>query len=166
MPYFKEFLILALLSVVFVLTLSDVLFDYRAGASLLHLAVELGLVFTSFLLISVLGVGIWRQSRSNRRLRSELEALREQRDTEGSPELVAARHELSRVLHEQFGVWQLTETEREVAMLLLKGLSFREIAGIRNTLEKTVRQQASSIYRKSGVNGRHAFAAWFIEDYL
>jgi len=53
-----------------------------------------------------------------------------------------------------------------VALLLLKGLSFEEIASVRDTKEKTVRQQASSIYRKSGLNGRHEFAAWFFEDFL
>ena len=49
---------------------------------------------------------------------------------------------------------------------MLKGLSFKEIAALRQTREKTVRAQASAIYRKAGVNGRHAFAAWFIEDFL
>ena len=56
--------------------------------------------------------------------------------------------------------------ELSVAMLLLKGLSFKEIASVRSTMEKTVRQQASAIYRKAKVNGRHAFSAWFIEDLL
>lgn len=37
---------------------------------------------------------------------------------------------------------------------------------LRNILEKTVRQQASAIYKKAGINGRHAFSAWFIEDAL
>jgi len=45
-------------------------------------------------------------------------------------------------------------------------LSFKEIAAVRKTLEKTVRQQASSIYKKAGVSGRHEFSAWFIEDIL
>jgi DNA-binding NarL/FixJ family response regulator len=45
-------------------------------------------------------------------------------------------------------------------------LSFNEIAAVRETKEKTVRQQASEIYRKSGVSGRHAFSAWFFEDFL
>ncbi|MGB0849457.1 MAG: helix-turn-helix transcriptional regulator, partial [Thiolinea sp.] len=62
--------------------------------------------------------------------------------------------------------WVLTPSETEVAMLLLKGLSFEEIAGVRDTKEKTVRQQATAIYRKSGLNGRHEFAAWFFEDFL
>jgi DNA-binding NarL/FixJ family response regulator len=51
-------------------------------------------------------------------------------------------------------------------MLLLKGLSFKEISAVRNTKEKTVRQQASTIYSKSGVDGRHTFSAWFLEDFI
>lgn len=31
---------------------------------------------------------------------------------------------------------------------------------------KTVRQQASSIYKKANLNGCYAFSAWFIEDVL
>lgn len=49
--------------------------------------------------------------------------------------------------------------------MLLKGLSFKEIAVVRDTVEKTVRQQASALYRKSGLSGRHELAAWFIEDF-
>lgn len=51
-------------------------------------------------------------------------------------------------------------------MLLLKGLSFKEIASVRDTMEKTVRQQASTIYEKANVSGRHVFSAWFMEDLL
>ncbi|WP_370693518.1 helix-turn-helix transcriptional regulator [Pseudoalteromonas sp. 1_MG-2023] len=51
-------------------------------------------------------------------------------------------------------------------MLLLKGLSFKEISAIRHTKEKTVRQQASVIYSKANVEGRHEFAAWFLEDFI
>ena len=51
-------------------------------------------------------------------------------------------------------------------IMMLKGLSFREIAELRETREKTVRQQASSVYRKSGVTSRNELAAWFFEDLL
>ena len=61
---------------------------------------------------------------------------------------------------------QVTTSEKDVGWLLSKGLSLKEIAAIRETLEKTVRQQASSIYKKAGLSGRHAFSAWFIEDAL
>ncbi len=51
-------------------------------------------------------------------------------------------------------------------LVLLKGFSLKEISALRGTAEKTIRQQAPSIYQKTGVSGRHAFAAWFIEDFL
>jgi len=59
-----------------------------------------------------------------------------------------------------------SDTLHLAAMLLLKGLSFEEIASVRDTKEKTVRQHATAIYRKSGLNGRHEFSAWFFEDFL
>jgi len=83
-----------------------------------------------------------------------------------SDEMKNARHEYSAVIHNQFEQWLLTPSEQNVAMLLLKGLSFKEISGVRNTKEKTVRQQASVIYSKSNVEGRHEFAAWFLEDFM
>jgi DNA-binding NarL/FixJ family response regulator len=63
----------------------------------------------------------------------------------------------------QFDRWQLTEAEREVALLLLKGLSHKQVAARRDTSERTVRQQAQSVYQKSGLDGRSALAAFFLE---
>jgi DNA-binding CsgD family transcriptional regulator len=74
--------------------------------------------------------------------------------------------EYSKYLHKQFDAWELTPSEKEVALILLKGLSFKEMAEVRHTKEKTIRQQASTIYRKSNVSGRHEFSAWFFEDML
>lgn len=70
------------------------------------------------------------------------------------------------LIQKQFDAWALTDSEQEIAISLLKGLSFKEVAGLRDTREKTVRQQATSIYRKAGINGRHELAAWFFEDLL
>lgn len=166
MLYIKEFVIMVLLALVIAGNLTDVIYDYREGASLMHLAIEIGLVVASFLLITILSFGVWQQSRSNRRLKRELSLVSAEQAQPVSPALEAARHGLAKVLQGQFEEWKLTQTEKEVSMLLLKGLSFKEIAAVRDTLEKTVRQQASSIYRKAGVSGRHAFSAWFIEDFL
>ncbi len=70
------------------------------------------------------------------------------------------------VMQEQFVAWQLTPSEQDVVIMMLKGLSFREIAELRETREKTVRQQATSVYRKAGVTSRNELAAWFLEDML
>ena len=64
----------------------------------------------------------------------------------------------------QFDHWGMTAAERDVAMLILKGLSHKEIAALRGTSEGTVRQQAQSIYFKSDLPGKTAFSAYFLED--
>lgn len=66
----------------------------------------------------------------------------------------------------QFTRWKLTAAEREVALLLLKGLSTRDIADLRQTREATVRQQAQVVYRKAELTGRADLAAFFLEDLL
>lgn len=69
-----------------------------------------------------------------------------------------------KVLEIQFEQWSLSKSEQEVALLLLKGLSLKEISQIRGTKEKTIRQQASTIYQKSNLKGRHELSAYFLED--
>jgi DNA-binding NarL/FixJ family response regulator len=73
---------------------------------------------------------------------------------------------LSRAIDAQFDRWQLTQSEREIALLMLKGLSHREIAIARDSSERTVRQQAQSIYGKANLSGRAALSAFFLEDLL
>ena len=166
MLYIKELIAMLILAVIVAGNLGDVIYDYREGASTAHLLMELSIAIISSALIVGLTFGIWKQTRSNNQLKTELATLSEVNEQVLPPALATARHELALVLKEQFETWKLTLTEREVAMLLLKGLSFKEIASVRNTMEKTVRQQASSIYKKANVSGRHAFSAWFIEDLL
>ncbi len=76
------------------------------------------------------------------------------------------KHELFQVVVTQLKEWSLSKSEQEVAILLLKGLSLEEIGQIRNTKEKTIRQQASAIYKKSNLKGRHELSAFFFEDLL
>jgi DNA-binding CsgD family transcriptional regulator len=73
---------------------------------------------------------------------------------------------LGAAIDQQFSRWNLTEAEREVALLLLKGLSLKEVAGVRAASERTAREQARSIYTKSGLTGRAALSAFFLEDLL
>jgi DNA-binding CsgD family transcriptional regulator len=73
---------------------------------------------------------------------------------------------LGEAIEKQFSRWNLTEAEREVALLLLKGLSHQEIATVRSVSERTVREQARSIYSKAGLTGRTALSAFFLEDLL
>jgi len=73
---------------------------------------------------------------------------------------------LGEAIDAQFTRWKLTDAEREVALLLLKGLSTKEVAAVRGGSERTVREHARSIYAKAGLTGRAALSAFFLEDLL
>lgn len=73
---------------------------------------------------------------------------------------------LGSAIDAQFMRWNLTDAEREVALLLLKGLSTKEIAAVRAGSERTVREHARAIYAKAGLTGRAALSAFFLEDLL
>ncbi|MGV6826180.1 MAG: helix-turn-helix transcriptional regulator [bacterium] len=142
----------------------DLLADLSHGASLVHVFRELIVVTISLVGIAWLLLELRKQSREIQVLKEELSAS--DPTTRPGDYVLEGRKTLGQVIGQQFHEWQLTESEQAVGWLLLKGLSLREIAMVRNTREKTVRQQASAIYRKAGVSGRHTFSAWFIEDVL
>ena len=64
-------------------------------------------------------------------------------------------------LDAQFERWGMSAAEKDVGMLILKGLSHKEIARLRGTTEATVRQQAQSIYQKSDLPGKRRFPLIF-----
>ena len=165
MTRFKESAFIVVLSVIVVTNLYDLFIDYSHNASAWHLLEESLVVLISIAAIVWLLVSLKRQRLELERLKREL-CARPDTGATPAPAVLAARRQLGEAIQKQFAEWQLTAGEQEVALLLLKGLSFKEIAAVRNTVEKTVRQQASGIYKKAGVGGRHAFAAWFMEDYL
>ena len=115
-----------ILAIIVIGNLGDVAYDYQGGASTVHIVMELSIAIVSFALITALIIGIWKQSQSNARLKAELFSVSKANPQSLPPALASARHELGLVLKEQFKDWNLTQTEREVAMLLLKGLSFKE----------------------------------------
>jgi DNA-binding CsgD family transcriptional regulator len=73
---------------------------------------------------------------------------------------------LKAAIDRQFDDWSMTPAERDVALLILKGFTHKEIASLRTTAERTIRQQAQAIYRKSGLTGKNALTAYFLEDLL
>jgi DNA-binding CsgD family transcriptional regulator len=71
---------------------------------------------------------------------------------------------LGMAIEAQFKAWQLSPAEIDIAGLMLKGAGLKEIALARDTSEATIRQQAQSIYRKSGLSGRAELSAYFLES--
>jgi DNA-binding CsgD family transcriptional regulator len=70
------------------------------------------------------------------------------------------------LLEEHFARWSLTPSERDVALLAVKGLSIGEIATLRATREGTVKAQCAAVYRKAGVSGRAQLLSLFVEDLM
>lgn len=58
------------------------------------------------------------------------------------------------VIDAQLREWNLTPSEYDVTILMVKGLSIAEIAQIRGSKEGTVKAQLNAIYRKAGSENR------------
>jgi len=144
---------------------ADMAADLSAGIGFTHLGIE-----SIALLIGL--VGAWGTGLQLRRSLARAHAL--ERHLEGTrsdldrtrQEMIELRKGLGSALDHQFDRWALTVAQREVALLVLKGLSYKEIADLRNTAEHTVRNQALAIYRKAGLTNRAEMAAFFLEDLL
>lgn len=141
---------------------TDFAMDWHSQVHSVHLALELASMFVlAWMAVAV----IRRQIRYARALRQDLGHMTEQaqRWRKEAEELLRG---LAVQIDLQFDRWELTQAEREVGFLLLKGLSSTDIANVRSTSERTARDQARAIYRKSGLAGRSELSAFFLEDLL
>jgi len=161
----QDYFIMGFLALVAIASGGDLLADLTQGATRRHLLQETGMLTLALATLVWLAWDHHRQAKQLRALNRALDEIRAM-PAPPAPGVSDARHQLGKAILDQFNLWQLTKSEKEVGLLLLKGYSLKEIALLRGTAEKTIRQQASSIYQKSGVSGRHAFSAWFIEDLL
>ena len=115
------------------------------------------------ILILVLTVQRYRNWRRQLLLTDSLDAAREEAK-QASQELAKNLASATGHIGERFEHWQLTESEKEIGWMLLKGLALKEISKVRGTSERTVRQQAQAIYEKSRLQNRSDLAAFFLED--
>lgn len=80
--------------------------------------------------------------------------------------LDVAKGHLADVIEGFFDDWSLTSAERDVAIMILKGLDNETIAQLRGTATGTVRAQTTNIYSKSQTDGRAQFISLFVEELL
>ncbi|PIP96007.1 MAG: hypothetical protein COW00_06905 [Bdellovibrio sp. CG12_big_fil_rev_8_21_14_0_65_39_13] len=150
---------------IFILTALDLITDTREGVPWWHLVFEasvgiFALVGVYFLLKGnfTLKQSLDVEKKLSSKLLEEAQAWKEQ-----SKKYLDG---LGDSINAQLDRWNLTPSEKDVALLLIKGFSLKEIAELRSTAEKTVRAQSTAIYAKSGVAGRPQLAAFFLEDLL
>ena len=156
---------LIVLTLVAIFFMTDIFFDIQEGIPVSHIWHEVVMFGIAF------GALIW-QIRVIMKKNDHIQSLNtELLDTKQSyqewkAKTHASAQEIRQLIDKQFLLWHLSHSEKDVALLLIKGLSMKEIAEIRNTQEKTVRQQATTIYKKSELSGRQELAAFFLEDIL
>ncbi|MGH7669772.1 MAG: response regulator transcription factor [Gemmatimonadaceae bacterium] len=135
--------------------------DWRSG----HVLFEVAMLAFAVVAAAFLWRGWVRAERSLHDVRRALVERREERDA-WQASARAALDGFGRAIDERFEAWGLTPTEREIALLLLKGRRHKEIAFDTARSERTVRQHAVSIYHKSGLAGRAELSAFFLEDLM
>jgi len=158
-------LLAAVFAAIFILVAWDLIADSADGVETMHVVIEGAVLALSGTGFGWLAVRMLRQRKRMRVLARDLGRAR--RDAERWRDRYGETlRGLAAAISAQFNDWGLSEAETEVAMLLLKGLSLREIAQARGTGERTVRDQARAVYRKAGLPNRSALAAFFLEDLL
>lgn len=161
----ERLIISSILLLISLMTTFDLLTDLGEGVVWWHVAIEgsvaiIALVGIYFL---VKGTFILRKSLNKEKEFSAKLIGENSHWKESSKKFLDG---LSKSIDTQLDKWELTKSEKEVAFLLIKGFSLKEIAEYRSTAEKTTRAQATSIYAKSGVSGRSQLSAFFLEDLL
>lgn len=76
------------------------------------------------------------------------------------------RGNFDQVLRGKFDEWGLTKAERDVTLLIIRGLSVADIASARNTAQGTVKAQSTSIFRKIGVGSKTELMSVIIDEFL
>jgi DNA-binding CsgD family transcriptional regulator len=127
--------------------------------------VEISLIVAASIATLMLFGRVEDQELSQRQMLREL-ALARHEGAEWRARVQELMRGLGDAIDQQFSRWNLSPAEKDVALLLLKGYSHKEVAELRSRAERTVRQQALAIYRKANLSGRASLAAFFLEDLL
>lgn len=158
---FTKWLIPLLLAIT-VTGIVDLILDAPETLFSAHVLVDVLLVLLSLTTAVYLWLGIRLAERSLGQTLEALEERSEERDAWQARTEDLLRG-LGAAMEGVFDDWGLTPTERDTALQLLKGLSHKRIARIGGRSERTVRQHAVSVYRKSGLGGRAALSGFFFE---
>lgn len=165
-------LVVVVLALVVVGGTVDLVLDKPERWWSVHVVFELSLIAFSLSAIIVLSLQWLRTSSelaaSQRSLAATTRSLEERRAERDAWRRSAegALSGLGEAIERQFAAWGLTPTESEVALLLLKGIGHKQIAGATGRSERTVRQHAVAIYQKAGLGGRAELAAFFLQDLM
>lgn len=144
---------------------ADLLLDAPGPGVSPHLVFELALIGLSLGAAVYLARGWLGARRVLAETRKDL-ATRERERDRWRASAERSLRSLGEEVGRQFEQWGLTRAERETALCLLRGQSVRRMATDTGRSERTIRQHAVSVYRKSGLSNRAEFAGFFLGSLL
>lgn len=122
-----------------------------SSAELVHLGFEM-------LAVGGLGYAVVALRAHHRLLRSEAASSRET--------IQLLRGHFDQVLGRKFPQWGLTAAERDVTLLIIRGLSIADIAAARSTAQGTIKAQSTSIFRKVGVASKAELMSVIVDEFI
>lgn len=165
-PFKERTVTLAAICLLIYFAVEDILEDMAKGDGLSQIGLDLVVV------TAIAGALLYIFLLEPMKIRRNNRELKQFNDTQSADlarlSQVAEKqlHGLGVYIKAQFDEWGLSDAEQDVALLLLKGLSLKEIAHCRGVSERTARQQATRIYEKADLTGRANLSAFFLEDLL
>ena len=152
--------VIAGMMLAFIFFLFDVVFDLRDHFSdgtpyskdeLIHLVFEGGAVVALF--FGMVSLFKYTSFLKNQNIKAQMQ-------------LSALKVDFDEYVRSQFAKWELTAAEKDVALLLLRGLNTSDIADLRSVSVGTIKVQAHNIFGKSGVSSRVEFMALFMDEFI
>ena len=122
-----------------------------AGTEAIHMLFE----FVAVVGLLLGSVSMWRALQHNIQL-----------NMQANETIKIQRGHFDEVALTRFKVWAFTNSETDVAKLILRGMSLKEIAEARTVSIGTIKAQTNSILKKSGAENRAAFLGLFIDEFL
>jgi DNA-binding NarL/FixJ family response regulator len=119
------------------------------------------IAISSFLAISILYRELKNEEAENFQAQSLIQDLKRTNRILKNPE-----SSFWEEVKSQMESWKLTDAEKEIAILLLRGFSHQQIAGVRKKSLRTVENQTASIYEKSSMRGKLEFISFFLTPLL
>ena len=144
----------------FIFFLFDVVFDLRDHFSdgtpyskeeVIHLVFEGGAVVALF--FGMVSLFNYTSFLKNQNIKAQMQ-------------LSALKVDFDEYVRSQFAKWELTVAEKDVALLLLRGLNTSDIADLRSVSVGTIKVQAHNVFGKSGVSSRVEFMALFMDEFI
>lgn len=165
----EKMLLTYMLLAVFALIIIDASIDLLEKAPLKDLIRSWSINLTILIIILTMVNFIWKKLILEKKAKEVIEDDLIQTRKQASIWEKKSQHytdEYHRFINQQFEKWNLSKSEKEIAHLLLLGMSSKEMATRRFTSERTIRNQCRSIYEKSAFSNKNELSGFFLKQLI